>query len=196
MVIAQVQPAPPQQRDPEIEDLALALPKTLEEYLANPVDKSEWVDGQVVEKSGQTLMHAKIQTRLLIRWANHLESQQLGGMVLVEAPCQTLGRGRRPDVAYLSPGLIEQFGDDFTTLPQSYPLIGEIISPTDSGEDIFLKVQEYLSSGALEVGLAFPKIKHLFIQTQEQNLWLTEKDMAKTQQVLPGFEIAVSELLN
>lgn len=40
MVIAH-QPAPTQQMDPEIEDLALVLPKTLEEYLANPVDKSD-----------------------------------------------------------------------------------------------------------------------------------------------------------
>ncbi|MCF2971862.1 Uma2 family endonuclease [Synechococcus sp. Nb3U1] len=195
MVIAH-QPAPTQQMDPEIEDLALILPKTLEEYLANPVDKSEWVDGQVVEKSGQTLMHAKIQTRLLIRWANYVENQQLGGIVLVEAPCQTLGRGRPPDVAYLSPDLVEQFGDDVATLPQSYSLIAEIISPTDSGENIFLKAQEYLSSAILEVWLFFLKSKYIFIQTQEQNLWLAEKDVAKTQQVLPGFEIAVSELLS
>jgi Uma2 family endonuclease len=196
MVITQVQLAQNQQTDPEVEGLFSTLPKTLEEYLANPVNKTEWVNDRIVEKSGQTLMHAKIQTRLLIRWANYVENQQLGGMVLVEAPCQTLARGRRPDVAYLSPSLIEQFGDDVATLPQSHPLIGEIISPTDCGEDIFLKAQEYLSSGALEVWLIFPRSKYIFIQTQEQNLWLNEKDIAKTQLVLPGFEIKVAELMS
>ncbi|MCJ2541486.1 Uma2 family endonuclease [Thermostichus vulcanus] len=196
MVIAAVHSDQNQKTDPEIEDLFLTLPKTLEEYLANPIDKTEWVNDQIAEKSGQTLMHAKIQTRLLIRWSDYVETQQLGGMVLVEAPCQTRGRVRRPDVAYLSPDLIERFRDDVAILSQSHPLIGEIISPTDFGEDIFLKSQEYLGSGALEVWLVFPKSKHIFIQTQEQNLWLTEKETAKTQLVLPGFEIEVAELLS
>ncbi|MEN9226585.1 MAG: Uma2 family endonuclease [Thermostichus sp. DRC_bins_24] len=195
MVIAQVQPAPPQQRDPEIEDLALALPKTLEEYLANPVENHEWVDGKLVEKTGVGFQHSNIQGNLYFHWRTFVQSQQLGGRVLVEPDCRTLERGRKPDVAYLPAELLERYGE-FTFLPQSYPLIGEIISPTDSGEDIFLKAQEYLGSGALEVWLVFPKSKHLFIQTQEQNLWLTEKDIAKTREILPGFEIAVSELLN
>jgi|GEM_PF-3484430 len=154
MAAAPVQVAP---TDLPMEKRVSTLPKTLADYLANPVAQTEWVDGCIVEKVGQTLGHAKIQTRLLIRWADYVEHQQLRGMVLVEAPCQTTGRVRRPDVAYLSPDLIQQFGEDIAILLQSYPLIGEILSPTDSGEDIFLKAQEYLSSGAMEVWLVFPK---------------------------------------
>ncbi|MGY2727671.1 Uma2 family endonuclease [Thermostichus sp. OS-CIW-26] len=158
----------------------LALPKTLADYLANPVAQTEWVDGCIVEKVGQTLGHAKIQTRLLIRWAGYVEHQQLGGMVLVEAPCQTTGKVRRPDVAYLSPDLIQQFGEDIATLLQSYPLVEEIFSPTDCGEDIFLKAQEYLSSDVLEVWLIFPRSKYVFIQTQDGHLWLAEQDTDKS----------------
>ena len=193
MATAPVQVAP---TDLPMEKRVSTLPKTLADYLANPVAQTEWVDGCIVEKVGQTLVHAKIQTRLLIRWAGYVEHQQLGGMVLVEAPCQTTGRVRRPDVAYLSPDLIRQFGEDIPILPQSYPLIGEILSPTDSGEDIFLKAQEYLSSGTLEVWLVFPKSKSVFIQTQDCHLWLTEQETAKSQVVLPGFEIQVADLLS
>lgn len=78
-------------------------------------------------------------------------------MVLVKAPGQTKGKVRRPDAAYSSPDLIQQFGEDIATLLQSYPLVEEIFSPTDCGEDIFLKAQEYLSSDVLEVWLIFPK---------------------------------------
>ena len=135
MAAAPVQVAP---TDLPMEKRVSTLPKTLADYLANPVAQTEWVDGCIVEKVGQTLGHAKIQTRLLIRWAGYVEHQQLGGMVLVEAPCQTTGKVRRPDVAYLSPDLIQQFGEDIATLLQSYPLVEEIFSPTDCGEDIFL----------------------------------------------------------
>ena len=192
MATAPVQVVP---TDLPMEERVSSLPKTLADYLANPVAQTKWVDGYIVEKVGQTLGHAKIQTRLLFRWLGYVECQPLGGMVLVKAPGQTKGGVRRPDAAYSSPDLIQQFGEDIATLPQSYPLTGEILSPTDSGEDIFLKAQEYLSSGALEVWLVFPKSKFIFIQTQDRHLWLTEQETAKSQVVLPGFEIQVADLL-
>jgi Uma2 family endonuclease len=192
MVIAAVHSDQNQKTDPEMEDLSPTLPKTLEEYLANPVENYEWVSGELVEKKSMGFRHSNTQGNFYCHWRIFVQSEQLGGRVLVEPDCRTLEHGRKPDVAYLPTELLEQYGE-FTSL--SYPLIGEIISPTDFGEDIFLKPQEYLGSGALEVWLVFPK-KHIFIQTQEQNLWLTEKDTAKTQLVLPGFEIEVAELLS
>ena len=177
MATAPVQVVP---TDLPMEKRVSSLPKTLADYLANPVAQTKWVDGYIVEKVGQTLGHAKIQTRLLFRWLGYVECQPLGGMVLVKAPGQTKGRVRRPDAAYSSPDLIQQFGEDIATLLQSYPLTGEILSPTDSGEDIFLKAQEYLSSGALEVWLVFPKSKYVFIQTQDGHLWLAEQDTDKS----------------
>ena len=158
----------------------LALPKTLADCLANPVAPTKWVDGYIVEKVGQTLGDAKLQTRLLFRWLGYVECQPLGGMVLVKAPGQTKGRVRRPDAAYSSPDLIQQFGEDIATLLQSYPLVEEIFSPTDCGEDIFLKAQEYLSSDVLEVWLIFPRSKYVFIQTQDGHLWLAEQDTDKS----------------
>jgi hypothetical protein len=36
---------------------------TLEDFMANPPDNMEWVDGQLVEKNGATLKHDFQQTR-------------------------------------------------------------------------------------------------------------------------------------
>lgn len=177
MAAAPVQVAP---TDLPMEERVSTLPKTLADYLANPVAPTKWVDGYIVEKVGQTLGHAKIQTRLLFRWLGYVECQPLGGMVLVKAPGQTKGRVRRPDAAYSSPDLIQQFGEDIATLLQSYPLVEEIFSPTDCGEDIFLKAQEYLSSDVLEVWLIFPRSKYVFIQTQDGHLWPAEQDTDKS----------------
>lgn len=112
MAAAPVQVAP---TDLPMEKRVSSLPKTLADYLANPVAQTKWVDGYIVEKVGQTLGHAKIQTRLLFRWLGYVECQPLGGMVLVKAPGQTKGRVRRPDAAYSSPDLIQQFGEDIAT---------------------------------------------------------------------------------
>lgn len=37
---------------------------TLEEFMANPCDRMEWVDGKIVEKNGATLKHGKIQLKV------------------------------------------------------------------------------------------------------------------------------------
>lgn len=125
---------------------------SLEDYMLNPPDQMEWVDGQLVEKNGMTLKHSRIQAKLAFYWRSYLLSSSQGGEVYVEVPCRTLGRGRCPDVAYLTPELLAQFGE-VAVLPQSFPLIAEIISPTDGAEEVFAKANEYLQSGCQEVWL-------------------------------------------
>lgn len=176
MATAPVQVVP---TDLPMEERVSSLPKTLADYLANPVAQTKWVDGYIVEKVGQTLGHAKIQTRLLFRWLGYVECLPVGGMVLVKAPGQTKGRVRRPDAAYSSPDLIQQFGEDIATLPRSYPLVGEIFSPTDCGAAFFLespRVSQLRCTGSLA---GFSQ-KQIFIQTQDRYLWLAEQDTDKS----------------
>ena len=167
---------------------------SVEDYLLNPPDHTEWVDGQLVEKQGINAKHGRIQARLARYWGNYKEEQSLGGDVYTETPCWTGERGRRPDVSYLTPELVEQFGE-FTVLSQSFPLIAEIISPTDGAEEVFSKVKEYLRSGCQEVWLVFPESQWVLVITEQQQVLFNHGDVVKTQQVLTGFSIAIDDLL-
>ncbi|MEG4334487.1 Uma2 family endonuclease [Microcoleus sp. AT9_A2] len=167
---------------------------TLEEFMAHPPDNMEWVDGQLVEKNGMTLKTGKIQLSLGDAWKNYKDSSGQGGEAYVEVPCRTNQQIRRPDVAYLTPELVAQFGN-LATLPQSFPLIAEIVSPTDIAEDVFLKAQEYLESSCQEVWLVFPESRLVFVMTQNQILTFRSGDTATTQQILIGFSIEVDRLL-
>lgn len=129
---------------------------SLEDFLQNPPDRMEWVDGQLVETNGITLKHGRIQAKLATYWGNYKGDRTLGGEVYLGAPCRTNKQVRRPDVAYLKPELLTQYGDS-KVLPQSFPLIAEIISPTDLAEDVFAKANEYLESGCQEVWLVLPE---------------------------------------
>ena len=142
---------------------------SLEDFLANPPEHMEWVDGQLVEKTGMTLRHSRIQGRLVRYWGNYKDESGQGGDVFVELPCRTSKQGRRPDVAYLTAELLAQFGEA-SALPQSPPLVGEIASPDDSAEDLFAKVQEYLESGCEEVWLVFPESRRVLVLIQGQTL--------------------------
>ncbi len=180
---------------------------SLEDFLNHPVEGMEWVDGrlvdkyplevvnaQLVEKKCMTLRHSQIQLRLGSYWRNYMLSSGQGGEVYTEALCRTNKQGRRPDVSYLTPELLTQYANA-TSLPQSFPLIAEIASPDDSGEELFSKAKEYLESGCQEVWLVYPESRWMIIITQERHLLLTVGETASTQAVLQGFSVAIDELL-
>lgn len=181
-----------------VPDLPKVLDKpvvfSLEDYMSRPPDHREWVDGELVEKTGMTLDHGEIQLNLGFLWKGYVLSSGQGGRVYTDAPCRTVNRGRRPDVAYLTTERVEQFGRP-AVLPQSFPLIAEIISPTDTVEAVFAKAQEYLQSGCEEVWLVLPENRYVLVITRQQRLWFAAGEVVSTQTVLQGFSIAVDELL-
>lgn len=174
---------------------AITTPIPLEDWLKHPIDQTEWVDGQLIHKDDMTAKHGRTQSRLSYYWRDYMLANQLGGEVYIETPCRTCHQGRRPDVAYLTAALLTQYGPDFEVLPQAFPLIAEIISPSDDAEGAFVKASEYLQSGCEEVWLLMPEANHIFVQTSGQRFWFTVGEIARTQKVLLGFEIAVSDLL-
>jgi Uma2 family endonuclease len=167
---------------------------SLEEFMVNPPERMEWVDGQLVEKNGMTLRHGKIQLRLGRYWEDYKSSSEQGGEVYTDVPCRTNKQGRSPDVAYLTPELVAQFGNA-ATLPQSFPLSAEIVSPTDLAENVLLKAGEYLESGGEEVWLVFPESRWVMVMTDDRGLMFTSGQVVGTQKVLQGFSVPVDELL-
>ncbi|MEG4939350.1 Uma2 family endonuclease [Microcoleus sp. F4-D5] len=188
---------------PSVEQLDL----TWEEWMQNPPDGTEWADGkvivkhpvefvngEVVGKPGMTAKTRRIQARLVRYWGIYMDSSGQGGEVYVEVTCQTMKKGRIPDVSYITPELLAQVGE-FSVLPQSFPLLAEIVSPSDFADDVFAKAQEYLESGCLEVWLLFPKSSWVLVITQSQVVLFKPGEVAVTQVVLAGFRVAVDELM-
>ena len=167
---------------------------SLEEFLVKPPDRMEWVDGNLVEKTGMTFKHSLAQSKLARFWGNYKDSSGQGGEVLTEVLCRTSKQGRRPDLAYITPELLPESGN-FTAFSQSFPLIAEVASPEDSAEELFAKAQEYLESGGLEVWLLFPEARLIFVNAGQRWRLFNADEVVKTQSVLAGFSVGVSELL-
>jgi Uma2 family endonuclease len=166
---------------------------SLESWMQNPPEHTEWVDGQLIEKH-MTLKHSRTQARIATYWQNYKDSSRIGGEVYTEAPCRTTKQGRFPDVAYLTPDLVAQYGDA-KVLPQSFSLIAEVVSPTDLAEEIIARAQEYLQSGGEEVWLVYPEVRWVMVLTQDTKQIFASGEVAATQKVLLGFQIGVDELL-
>jgi len=179
----------------------------LEDWMRNPPEGTEWVDGKliekhvqewadekIVEKSGMTLKHSQLQLRLGRYWGNYIESSGQGEEAYTDVPCRTNKQGCFPDVAYLTPELLSEFSKA-DVRPQSFPLIAEIISATDVAEEVFAKANEYLQSGCQEVWLVLPESQWIVVITQQQRFLFTTGEVISTQTVLQGFSVAVDELL-
>jgi Uma2 family endonuclease len=80
-------------------------------------------------------------------------------------------------------------------LPQSFPLIAEIISPTDTAEDVFAKANEYLESGCQEIWLVLPDSQWIVVIAGQQRLLFSKGEVVSTQTILEGFSVPVDELL-
>lgn len=181
--------------------------RSLEDWMKDPPKGKEWVDGRLIDKhpkvwidqqqfetNGMTLKHSRIQLKLGRYWANHVDQQNLGGEVYTEPPCRTHKQGRNPDVAYLSETLLIQYRD-IAVLPQSFPLSAEIVSRTDFAESVIAKAQEYLQSGGEEVWLVFPENQWIIVVTNSTRKIFVSGEVATTQVVLPGFSVAVDDVL-
>lgn len=167
---------------------------SLEDFLSHPPERMEWVDGKLVEKTGMTIKHGLAQGKLISYWRNHIMSSGQGGEICPETLCRTSKQARRPDVAYITAELLEQYSG-LTVLPQSFPLIAEIASPEDSAEALFAKAKEYIEAGCLEVWLLFPEAQIIMIYIQQRWFLFNGDETISTQTILPGFNVAVSELL-
>ena len=168
--------------------------QSLEDWMQQAPNGTEWVNEELVEKNGMTLKHSKLQAKIAYLWRVFKDERAMDGEIYTDVPCRTLKQGRSPDVAYLTPELVAQYGDA-KALPQSFPLSAEIVSPTDLAEDVISKAQEYLQSGGDEVWLVFPESRWVIVVTLEARLVFVSGEVARTQKVLLGFEIAVDELL-
>ena len=84
---------------------------------------------------------------------------------------------------------------NFTAFSQSFPLIGEVASPEDSGEELFAKAHEYLESGCLEVWLLWTEGRLIFVNAGQPWLLFNADEVVNTQTMLAGFSVAVSEVL-
>ncbi|MEM7553279.1 MAG: Uma2 family endonuclease [Cyanobacteria bacterium P01_A01_bin.84] len=172
---------------------AVSKPKYTEELTEESEETDFSNQEELFDSKTVTLKYRRIQGNLYFQWRNYQASSHQGGQVYTNVPCVTHIQECYPDVAYLTPELIEHFGEP-DIFPRSFPLVAEIVSLTDLAEEVIVKAQNYLYSGSEEVWLIFPENRWIIVMTPSQKIIFTEGDIAYTQRVLRGFKVTVDEL--
>jgi Uma2 family endonuclease len=142
-------------------------------------------------KSAHSLTALAVLEALLPYWRENPLGRAIpeAGYVLSQEPLTI----RQPDVSVLSKARIEVTEEDsyFEGAPE---LAVEVVSPSDSAEDLEIKVRQYLSSGAQQVWVLYPKTRDVHVFQSDRYVVLKSDQVLEGGDLLPGFSIKVSDL--
>ncbi|MCK6578320.1 MAG: Uma2 family endonuclease [Anaerolineae bacterium] len=172
--------------------------ESFENFLEQPENRDrryELIHGEIVEKTMPTEQHGIVVTRFLVRLYPHLErinpDVRLGPEIRVRTPGD-IHNARQPDISYFADttrplsdrGVVERMPD----------LAIEVKSPTDTYQELRERADYYLANGTRMVIIADPAERRFTVLTPGAVRILNEADVFEGGDVLPGFQMRVSEV--
>jgi Uma2 family endonuclease len=171
---------------------------TAEDLAALPDDGLfyELDEGRLIRMSPAGGSHGRIGSRIVTELQNWADEHQAGavyqsdtGFVLSRQPDTV----RAPDAAYIVADRVPEEDTGFLELAPD--LAVEVISPSNTAQELATKVVQYLDAGAQEVWVVDPNNRLVTIYTPDGTArTLRERDVIADRALLPGFRLAVSDL--
>jgi Uma2 family endonuclease len=179
---------------------------TIAEFEALPDEGKRWelVNGFLVERGNRAGMpganeeHCRVSARLHLFLGGYVMQNNLGETYVADASYNTVpgtDTVRLPDVSFVEnsrvmPGVY--------TLPYSPDLAVEMVSDTNTFNEIENKVLEYLSSGAKVVWVISPNKQLVYVYQVNSNqiitLGLNDYLDGNVANVVPGFKLQVRSI--
>ena len=165
-------------------------------------DRYELIDGEVVEVEEMGVYSSEIANLLRDELSAYGKAKKFGRArmeVLYPMPTpEDAGRLRRPDVAFTT---FERWPENQPVPYQGNPaevvpdLVVEVISPSDNGDDVVSKLNEYLRAGVRMVWLIWPNEQQLYSYTAPKSVRIfTAEDVLDGGDILPGFQVPMASL--
>jgi Uma2 family endonuclease len=171
---------------------------TLEEFERLPDDgnKHELSEGELIVMPPVKSLHSLVAAAIVELLQTYLRQHPVGralpeaGYVLSRNPLTV----RQPDVSVLSNERIAATPED-KYFERSPELAVEVVSPSDSAQDLETKVEQYLRFGAKQVWIVYPTKKRVHVfRPDAAPAVLNESQSLDGGDVLPGFSVKVADL--
>ena len=178
----------------------LGRPLTAEAFhrLPRTVERQELIDGRVVETGGITCGHGRCRSEWIGRLAEWNDARRLGvilpgvGFILDRDP--DLVRG--PDVAFIRHERVPAAQDEDAYVEGVPDAVIEVRNIRVTMPELRSKAEEYVGFGVAMVVLVDPKRRRIEVHRPGRKpVILNESDTFDGGNVLPGFRVAVAELI-
>jgi Uma2 family endonuclease len=177
---------------------------TAEEFFNSPYSQGfELVKGKIVPKGCEInpempagALRGYITNRLNKLLSIFVDDNNLGATFAAETGFKLSEKGMHGvDAAFVSNEKLAQFGIPENFFPAAPDLAVEVISPNNSVDEIQEKIEEYLLAGTKLVWIVYPKQKMIQVYRSSNVInVLREADALDGEEVLPGFQLPLSEL--
>ena len=148
------------------------------------------------ETGDKSYLHNRIRDRLVQRLINHLDARKDPSEVVSEQwfylHDDIVGT---PDVALIAPSQLPLLGPELRIQPFSPALAIEIISPSNTYDELACKIREYLEAGTRAVWIFASAMPQCLVYSAAAHpAILTAADVLEDAALLPGFSAPVEEL--
>jgi len=158
----------------------------------------EIVNGELIDMGNRSAKHGYVCSILMILLGGYVHSQKLGAMFDSSTAFKMKsGNKRSPDVSFMAKERLQGLDD----LPDGFlegapDLAVEILSPSNTVEEIHNKLVEYFDNGARLVWVIHPKEQYVLVyrSAQEPDRLLKSVDSLDGEDIVPEFTLAVAEL--
>lgn len=142
--------------------------------------------------------HGTIVANLHVLLGSFVRTHKLGVTAVAEAG-YILARDpdtvRAPDISFIARERMPANGMPAGFAPIAPDLVVEVMSPSESSDDIQDKLVAYLSAGTRMLWVVFPRTRTVTVYRSLQNARiLTAADTLGGEDVVPGFACQVSEI--
>jgi len=178
----------------------LTKPVTADELLAMPDDghRYELVKGELRMAPPPGWEHGEIAMKLAGPLYQHVKNNNLGVVFAAETGFKLESNPdtvRAPDVAFMRRERALKMGRPSGYGSGAPDLAVEVLSPSDRTIEVEEKVAEWLEAGARMVWVVSPKLHPVTVYRSLTDIvTLTAKDKLDGGEVVPGFQISVTEI--
>ena len=168
---------------------------TFEEFLKLPEREGtiyELDEGELLMEASPAARHNLARQRIAMKLMLFVESKNLG-MVLEEMDFRLApDTVRNPDVAFVNSEHVKNIDLDRSPIDGAPALAVEVVSPSNSAQDIMKKTQQYLQAGCRLVWIVYPTLRLVEIHSQSGSRQIREPEPLKAEDLLPGFLLSLT----
>ena len=152
--------------------------------------------GELVEVPSPTLEHNLNRDQILMLVKLHLKTHPGQGLVVAEQPFRlSADTVRIPDVALIGPEQVAAAKAAPGILPFAPKLVIEVISPSNTVEEMAHRIRQYLEAGVRTIWILVGAMTevHVYSAAARPKI-LSAQDNLEEPELLPGFSVPVAEL--
>jgi Uma2 family endonuclease len=167
------------------------LQETAEEHLRYELD-----EGELVLTPSPTPYHNIVRYRLRRALTDFVEAKEMG-LVIDETDFRlSINTVRKPDIAFLAAHHLKQIDLYHSPVDGGPALAVEIISPTNTAQEIAKKTRQYLRSGCQSVWIVYPTLRFVEIHSNAGVRKVEEPLPLVDEVLLPDFSLSLAQLFD